>query len=103
MKELTLETRKPAPLANAGYHELARVFPAIAAAVYFVDGDKARTNWAEKLPSLAEGGAPHWVPAAVFERLKGEPIHGGTSKVYFEEANALADLRAVWGEVRNTP
>lgn len=101
MKELTLETRRPAPLSNAGYHELARVFPAVAAAVYFVNADGASAAWVERLPSLAENGAEHWVPGDVFAGLNGEPIHGGGSKVYFEEANALADLRAVWGEVRN--
>lgn len=100
MKELTLETRKPAPLASAGYHELARVIPAVAAAVLFVNADRASDDWREKLPNLAHGGAPHWIPGDVFARLTGEAIYQGYSKVYPDEAAAVADLRTAWAEVR---
>lgn len=100
---LTLETRVPNPLASAGYHELAKVFPAIDAARLFVDATKAAESIGRTLPHLAMNGAAHWVPSDVFARLNGASIHGGATKVYPTDAEALADLARVWQEVRGTP
>lgn len=80
-----------------GFHELAKVIPAISRHHYFCNAslmDPANV-------AAFEGGvkAAHWVPEDVFQQLNAVPLYDGHIKVYPTEAAAVRDLQRAWAEV----